>query len=380
MAASPVDVAIVGGGIIGAATAAFLAEAGATVRLYERDGIAAAASGRNSGIIQHPFDPVLAGLYRASLVEYRALAAASDGAFALGDEPAGLLYVGRDPGTVARLGAAWAASHPTARPEVLDSAAIRALEPALAPDLVACRVEIGYPAEPASATRAFAGLAARRGAVIRLGAVARPAIRDGAAVGVEVDGRLEPAGRVVVAAGPWTPELLDPGGSWRPIRPVWGVVASIRLADPPRHGLEAAEIDIEPGGGATLDQAAAAVDFSLVTAGSASALGSTFLDDEPDPAAWEAPIRARGATYVPAVADAPLIGMRACARPVARDGRPLVGAVPWLAGVIVAAGHGPWGITTGPGTARLVADLVLGRSPAVDPALDPGRFGRPPAQ
>ncbi|MBA2381510.1 MAG: FAD-binding oxidoreductase, partial [Chloroflexi bacterium] len=49
------DVAIVGGGIIGTSLAAFLAEAGLTVRLYEREAIAAGASGRNSGIVQHPF-------------------------------------------------------------------------------------------------------------------------------------------------------------------------------------------------------------------------------------------------------------------------------------------------------------------------------------
>ena len=41
------DVAIAGGGIVGTALAALLAEAGASVRLYEREAIAAAASGRN---------------------------------------------------------------------------------------------------------------------------------------------------------------------------------------------------------------------------------------------------------------------------------------------------------------------------------------------
>ncbi|HEX3429232.1 MAG TPA: FAD-dependent oxidoreductase, partial [Candidatus Limnocylindrales bacterium] len=67
------DVAVIGGGIIGTAAASFLAAAGARVRLYERTAIAAGASGRNSGILQHPFDAVLARLYLASLVEYRAL-------------------------------------------------------------------------------------------------------------------------------------------------------------------------------------------------------------------------------------------------------------------------------------------------------------------
>jgi glycine/D-amino acid oxidase-like deaminating enzyme len=69
------DVAVVGGGIVGCATAAFLAAAGARVTLYERAEVGAGASGRNSGIVQHPFDPVLVGLYRRSLGLYRDLEA-----------------------------------------------------------------------------------------------------------------------------------------------------------------------------------------------------------------------------------------------------------------------------------------------------------------
>ena len=87
------DVAVLGGGIAGSATAAFLAEAGVRVRLYERTAIAAGASGRNSGIVQQPFDPVLAELFRASLLAYRRLAADDDSVFVIGAEPAGLLYV-----------------------------------------------------------------------------------------------------------------------------------------------------------------------------------------------------------------------------------------------------------------------------------------------
>jgi glycine/D-amino acid oxidase-like deaminating enzyme len=59
------------------------------------------------------------------------------------------------------------------------------------------------------------------------------------------------------------------------------------------------------------------------------------------------------------------------------DGRPLIGPIPWLARVYVAAGHGPWGISTGPASARLVADLVLGRVAAPPASLDPARFGSP---
>jgi glycine/D-amino acid oxidase-like deaminating enzyme len=84
---------------------------------------------------------------------------------------------------------------------------------------------------------------------------------------------------------------------------------------------------------------------------------------------------------VPRLADAPLLGVRSCARPVSRDGRPLVGRAPWADELWILAGHGPWGISTGPGSARLLADAILGgghgAGDAIPAALAVGRFGAP---
>jgi glycine/D-amino acid oxidase-like deaminating enzyme len=114
-----------------------------------------------------------------------------------------------------------------------------------------------------------------------------------------------------------------------------------------------------------------------VTAAGATVVGSTFLDEEPDPAAWQERLLERGAAFVPALLDAPIRGVRACARPLAGDGRPLVGAVPGIDRLFVCAGHGPWGISTGPGSARIVADLILDGSAAIPDELDAARFGSP---
>jgi D-amino-acid dehydrogenase len=374
------DVAIIGGGILGTATAAFLAESGVSVRLYEAVGIAAGASGRNSGIVQHPFDPVLAGLYRDSLIEYRRLAAgAAVGAgagFRIPEKPAGLMLVGHDERPARTEAARWADRWPAARPEILRGSELLAREPALARDLVAVRLEIGFPVAPAAAAEAFAAASRASGADLRVGSAAIPAIRDGRATGVHLDGaRFEAAGAVVVAAGSWTPALIDPSGVWRPIRASWGVIAGIDLAGAPRHALEAIDIDIEPAEG----EAADVVDFSLVPADGSSALGSTFLASEPDPGAWIDPLRTNGARYVPGVASAPLVGVRRCARPVSLDGRPLLGPAPGIDGLWIAAGHGPWGISTGPGSARLLADALLADAgaPKIPRELAAGRFGEP---
>ena len=105
------DVAVIGGGIVGCALAAFLAEGGGDVTLYEREAVAAGASGRNSGVLQHPFDDALVGLYEESLRHYAEL----DG-FALPPEPSGLLVVSRGPLTTERF--------PELKPQLLESSSV----------------------------------------------------------------------------------------------------------------------------------------------------------------------------------------------------------------------------------------------------------------
>jgi glycine/D-amino acid oxidase-like deaminating enzyme len=363
-------VIVIGGGIVGVSAAAHLAEAGRRVVLIERTGIAAGASGRNSGVVQHPFDPVLVELHLETVELYRRL----DG-FSMPAEPAGLLSVTHDVDRVGRLTEAIRASHPHLRPRFVDPDEMASLEPSLAPGVAACLLDIGFPVGPAAATRAYAARAERAGVVIRIGAAATLWRSDGRVAGVVVDDEPLSAPHVVVAAGPWTPAIVDPSGAWRPIVRHWGVVVPVTLEAPPTHVLEEAEISIEPGA-AEEDDAGHA--FSLVTAEGSSSLGSTFLATEPDPVATVPSLVGRGARFVPAIADAPVGPPRVCARPLSLDGRPLVGRVPGTDGLWVAAGHGPWGISTGPATGGLVADLLIGRVGAPPPALDPARFGAPP--
>jgi D-amino-acid dehydrogenase len=374
------DVVVVGGGIVGTSAAAFLAEADARVVLVERERIGAAASGRNSGFIQDPFDPTLASLHAESVDHYRRLTDDSRGsahAFALPDEPAGLLVVSTDPTAIEQIVRDLAATVPHMSPAFVSGPELRRLEPALAPEVVACRLGIGYPVRPASAVEAYAAVAQRHGAEFVLGSSARLSIADDRVVGVEVAGQTIAADCVIVAAGPWTPAILDPRGGWRPIVPIWGMIVEIELEDPPAHVLEESEntMSIEPPESGEVELGE--VVFSLITAGGRSSLGSTFLAEQPDVATYLPVLVERGTRFVPAVASAPILGTRLCPRPVSRDGRPLVGIVPWLPGAIVAAGHGPWGISTGPATGRMAAELALGRASAIPAALSPARFGDP---
>jgi D-hydroxyproline dehydrogenase subunit beta len=348
------DVAVIGGGIIGAAAAAFLAEAGASIILFERSAIGAGASGRNSGAIQHPYDEVFAQLHHASLPLYRELAA-MDPDFQLPADPDGLLLVTADPDAAETAAADLKATTPELRARFVSPAEMARLEPALARGVCGVWLETGYAVAPASATQAFARRAQKVGVEMRIGET------------MELDRAMSVAPKVLVAAGPWSVELVPGWPERPPISRSWGVVVSLELAQPPRHILE--ELTIDATGS---DEPLA---FSLMTAGGATSLGSTFMPSEPDPLAIVESLRQRGRAFVPAVAEAKVLGTRACARPVAFDSRPLIGPVPGVPGVYVCAGHGPWGISTGPGSARLIADVILGEPAERIPApLSAARF------
>lgn len=370
------DVVIIGGGIVGTAAAAFLAEAGARVTLVERDGLASGASGANSGVVQHPFDPALAALYRQTLTMYRDLASADVG-FRMGAEPAGLIYVSADEAAVRDVDRSFADSFPGLDRVVAGGASLRAIDPAIGPDLWGCRVGIGYPVAPGASTYAYATIAERRGVRVRMGRTASLDRHGDAVVGVVIDGEHVSADAVLIAAGRSSPALIDPTGGWLPIRERWGVVVETDLPRGPRHVLEQAEIGQAIGAGTAMPAGGHPdlVDFSLVPLDGVAAVGSTFLARQPDPTEWTERILAHASTFVPAVADAPIRGGRACARPQSLDGRPLIGAVPGAPGLYISAGHGAWGISTGPASARLIRDEILGRSPDIPAEFDPGRFG-----
>ena len=86
-------------------------------------------------------------------------------------------------------------------------------------------------------------------------------------------------------------------------------------------------------------------------------------------------LAARALRFVPGLAGVPVVATWSGVRPVTPDGHPLVGPVPGMAGLWVAAGHGPIGVLAAPATARMLAEhLVGGRPDAAAAPFDPARF------
>lgn len=348
-------IVVIGGGIVGCSAAAFLAEAGAGVTLIEATAVGAGASGRNSGTIQHPFDPVLLDIHLETIGAYRSLAE-TEAAFDFPAVPAGVLLLTDDLAAASARASELATPYPDLMPQVLDAPAVTKLEPSLAAGWAAVRVETGYPVVPEAATQAMAARALRAGAAVRIGRAARPWVDNGTLRGISFDdGETQSADALLVAGGPWTPEILGLDPPWPAISRTWGVTVQVGLPDPPSHILEEGvvhTINVPNGHAGSL--------FSMVTAGGVGTVGSTFVADQPDPEEWAPRLVERGAAFVPALADTPIREIRLCARPQSVDGRPFIGPVPGIDGLFVCAGHGPWGMSTGPASAAMVVEQILG--------------------
>ena len=334
------DVAIIGGGIVGTALAAELAGRGARVTLYERRGRSRpaprAATPASSGTRSIRCSRAL---YRETLARYRTLADelaaelppdASGRAFRLAAEPAGILRVGRDEARCARRPRRSPAA-PGLRTDVRRRARrSRASSPPWRRrPRRPCASTIGFPVAPGVGDRGVRRARPRR-AARRSSRASRPRVarsRARRAIGVERGRRRRAAGAVVVAAGPWTPEVVDPSGAWRPIRPFWGVVVELELERPPRpraRGGRHRRRASTPDGGAGRRRGRRRSTSASSPPPAGRSLGSTFLPTSPTRAARGARSAAGGARYVPGDrgrADARAAGLR----PAARARRPPAG-------------------------------------------------------
>jgi len=188
-------------------------------------------------------------------------------------------------------------------------------------------------------------------------------VRDGSRiVGVRTaEGELL-AEQVVVAAGAWSGELLQSLEMSLPVEPVKGQMILFKCAE-----------DFLP---------------SMVLAGGRYAIprrdghilvGSTLehagFDKTPTDEAL-ASLRASAETLLPALRDAEVVGHWAGLRPGSPEGIPFIGEVPEHPGLWLNCGHYRNGLVLAPASCRLLADLMLGREPIIDPApyLPAGRL------
>jgi len=250
------------------------------------------------------------------------------------------------------------------RVDVLSPAEVRVRYPGLRGELAGALFfpDDGH-MDPALFTRAMADKAATAGAEVRRGveAIALEPAGSGAVKVVTTRGDIV-ADQVVLAAGAWTPALTSGLGLALPIEPAKGY-----------------SVDVDrPAGFPDLPLYLGDAHCVLTPLGDALRLGSTL-----ELSGWDMTIRRkrvaglrRAAQRVMGIPDdGPLRQIWRGPRPVTPDGLPIVGRVPRRERVILATGHCMLGLTLGPVTGKLVAELAGGRAPSLDlDPLSPVRF------
>lgn len=228
------DVAVVGGGIMGAAAAHELAVKGASVVLLEKGRIGGEQSGRNWGWVrQQARDEDELPLMHASIQRWRALERELGADIEWTQK--GNLALARDPYRI-KFFQEWVKLAKAAGLDtrLLDEREIQQLVPRLAGRwLGAMHTPTDGHAEPALATRAFATAAAARGAVVAEGtAVTSILAEQGRVTGVATERGPVRADMVVCAAGVWAARLLEQVDVRLHVRIVRTTVARTKFVEP----------------------------------------------------------------------------------------------------------------------------------------------------
>ena len=366
MASARVDIAIVGGGVIGAACAWFLARRGARPLVVEGASVAHAASGKAAGLLSPLMPPAdretaaIAPLTERGASLHATLAELLDGPNAYGYAPFETCAAARNADEAALLreraaevGGEWIA------PDALAERCAWLDRPA-AGGLLVRSAQL----DPAAFTQRLMESATGMGASLRIARAAGLLGGPEGVTGVELEGGdAVLADAVVLALGPWTHRAAAWLDLPLPVRPLKGEIVHLEPArEPP------------PGGFSDFDgQYAVTKPTGVVFAGTTAE--EAGFDDAPTPAARER-ILADVALRTSRLADARVVDQTACLRPLSADGLPLIGAAPGRRGAWVATGHGRKGILLSLATGEAIAELILDGRAALDLApFDPARFG-----
>ncbi len=247
---------------------------------------------------------------------------------------------------------------------VLDVEETRALEPSLSPVF---RRGVHWPgaasvSNPLAVTKAYAAHFAELGGVILRGD-ARSLSRADGKWRVTTEAGVLDAPEAVVALGPWAPDVLGPLGIQAPLK--WKRGYHRHFKPQGNAGLTRPVVDVDNG-----------YCLAPMEQGVRLTTGAEFADRDapPTPVQFDRlmPEAKRLFPLGDPVEAEPWLGSRPCFA----DSKPVIGPAPGQAGLWLAYGHAHWGLTLGPITGRLIADLMTGATPFCDPApYSVTRFG-----
>ena len=356
------DVAIAGGGIVGAACAEACREAGLKVVVAEPGPIGGGATAAGMGhVVVMDDSPAQIALTRCS----RDLWIARKDSLPADSEylPCGTLWVAADEEEMAEVHRKKALYDGIGvRTEVLDGQALREAEPHLRQGLAGALLvrddSVVYP--PCAARHMLRGIDVRRQAAAKL---------SGEGIRLR-DGTFLAAGITVNATGAWAPELT-PGIEVRKRK------GHLVITD--RYPGFVTHVLVELG---YLKSAHSTTSDSVAFNAQPRRTGQVLLGSSrqfgSETAAIESHMLARmlrrAEEYMPEISGLTAIRTWTGFRAATPDKLPLIGPTTSDPRLYLATGHEGLGITTSLATGRLVADLIAGRNPVIDPApYLPGR-------
>ncbi|ROR29660.1 D-amino acid dehydrogenase [Inmirania thermothiophila] len=247
---------------------------------------------------------------------------------------------------------------------VLDVDGVLEVEPTLAPVRARLVGGIHYPGDESGdahlACRQVAEHAARAGVVFRFGVEVTGLVRRGRRLAAvqTTEGPVE-ADAFVLAAGSYSPLLARRLGLDLPIRPVKGYSITVPCGDW-KEELHLPVVDDD------LHLAITPLGRRLRVAGTAEFTGWDTTVRPGRIAMLRRLVEELLPTFAPHLRSAE-IAEWAGLRPMSCDGVPILGPTP-VEGLFLCTGTGHLGWTLAWGAGRLVADLVTGRTPHLDPA------------
>jgi D-amino-acid dehydrogenase len=246
----------------------------------------------------------------------------------------------------------------------LDPDGACALEPHLAPVF---RHAVHWPgaasvSNPLAVTKAYATRLTSLGGVLLSGDARSLHRADGRWRIDTAEGPLD-GSEVVMALGPFAPEVLGPLGIRLPL----GIKRGYHLHFRAEQNVALARpiVDVENG-----------YCLAPMEQGIRLTTGAEFAARTAPPTPVQfgrlLPAARRLFPLAAPVETTPWMGCRPCFA----DSRPVIGRAARHAGLWLAYGHGHWGLTLGPATGRLLAEMMTGATPFCDPApYSPARFG-----
>ena len=179
-------------------------------------------------------------------------------------------------------------------------------------------------------------------------------VGGGALTGVFTDAGLLRADRYVLALGSYSPLMLKAAGVQIPVYPVKGYSITVPITD----ASAAPESTIMD---ETHKVAVTRLGSRIRVGGTAELAGYSLNLREARRATLEHVVR----DLFPDGGDVSQASFWCGLRPMTPDGTPIVGATP-IDNLLLATGHGTLGWTMAAGTARVLADMIAGREPAID--------------